>query len=126
MVFLIHGSGNGSSIIATKSVGVHSALITHCKNTYGVEAGISTELERLIEKKITNKILLLGIRVRYQVLENESAKKKQTIQRPFINLKTSISVKYILGCLKNQEIMSVIIKKKRVCILLMRNGSKPE
>jgi len=66
----------GCSIIATKNVGVHSALITHCKNGYGFEVEISTELERAIEKSIIHKILLLGTRARDEVLENWSAKKE--------------------------------------------------
>lgn len=66
----------GCSIKATKNVGVHSALITHSKNGYGFEAGISTEWERSIGKSSVHKILLFGTRSRDEVLENWSAKKE--------------------------------------------------
>lgn len=66
----------GCSVIATKNVGVHSALMTHAKNGYLFEAGDSNELESLIEKSITNEIPLLGTQAREEILENWSAKKE--------------------------------------------------
>jgi glycosyltransferase involved in cell wall biosynthesis len=66
----------GCSVIATKNVGVHSALITHSKNGYLFEAGNSIQLKSLIEKSITNKIPLLGTEARNEILENWSAKKE--------------------------------------------------
>jgi glycosyltransferase involved in cell wall biosynthesis len=66
----------GCSVIATKNVGVHSALITHAKNGYLFEAGNISELEGLIEKAITNEIPLLGTQARNEILENWSAKKE--------------------------------------------------
>jgi mannosyltransferase len=66
----------GCSVIATKNVGVHSALITHSKNGYLFEAGNSIQLKSLIEKSITNEIPLLGTEARNEILENWSAKKE--------------------------------------------------
>jgi glycosyltransferase involved in cell wall biosynthesis len=66
----------GCSVIATKNVGVHSALITHSKNGYLFEAGNSIELKSLIEKSITSEIPLLGTQARNEILENWSAKKE--------------------------------------------------
>jgi glycosyltransferase involved in cell wall biosynthesis len=66
----------GCSVIATKNVGVHSALITHSKNGYLFEAGNSIELKSLIEKSITSEIPLLGMQARNEILENWSAKKE--------------------------------------------------
>jgi glycosyltransferase involved in cell wall biosynthesis len=66
----------GCSVIATKNVGVHSALITHSKNGYLFEAGNSNELKSLIEKSITSEIPLLGTQARNEILENWSAKKE--------------------------------------------------
>jgi len=66
----------GCSVIATKNVGVHSALIAHAKNGYLFEAGNITELEGLIEKSITNEIPLLGTQAREEILQNWSAKKE--------------------------------------------------
>jgi glycosyltransferase involved in cell wall biosynthesis len=66
----------GCSVIATKNVGVHSALITDSKNGYLFEAGNSIELKSLIEKSITNEIPFLGTEARNEILENWSAKKE--------------------------------------------------
>ena len=66
----------GCSVIATKNVGVHSALITNSKNGYLFEAGNSIELKSLIEKSITSEIPLLGTQARNEILENWSAKKE--------------------------------------------------
>jgi glycosyltransferase involved in cell wall biosynthesis len=66
----------GCSVIATKNVGVHSALITHSKNGYLFEAGNSIELKSLIEKSITSEIPLLGTQARDEISENWSAEKE--------------------------------------------------
>jgi glycosyltransferase involved in cell wall biosynthesis len=66
----------GCSIVATKNVGVHSALITPAKNGYLFEAGNSAELESLIKKLITNEIPLLGTQARNEILENWSSRKE--------------------------------------------------
>lgn len=64
------------SVIATKNVGVHSALITHHKNGYLFEAGNTVELESLLEQSITNKIPHLGKTARAEILNNWSAAKE--------------------------------------------------
>lgn len=64
------------SVIATKSVGVHSELITPKKNGYLFEAGNVDELEQLLENSISNQIPLLGKEGRAEILENWSAQKE--------------------------------------------------
>jgi mannosyltransferase len=64
------------SVIATKSVGVHSELITHDKNGYLFEAGNVLELETLLSKSIKNEIPLVGKEAREEIIKNWSAKKE--------------------------------------------------
>lgn len=66
----------GCSVIATKNVGVHSALITTNKNGYLCEAGNIAELEILLSKSLKNEIPLLGKEAREEILKNWSAQKE--------------------------------------------------
>ena len=73
------------NVIATKNVGVHSALITHHKNGYLFEAGNSIELEKLLEQSITKKIPHLGKEARAEILKNWSAKKEaESLKKAYI------------------------------------------
>jgi mannosyltransferase len=66
----------GSSVIATKNVGVHSSLISHAKNGYLFESGNVSELENLLLQSIKKEIPLLGKQAREEIIVNWSAKKE--------------------------------------------------
>ena len=64
------------TVIATKDVGVHSALITHGKTGYLFEPGDEAALTKLISNLIEEKTLYLGNAARTEVVQNWSAAKE--------------------------------------------------
>ena len=70
------GMSCGCTVVATENVGVHSSLISHSKNGYLFEAGNSKELEQLLAQLLEEKIPLVGIQAREEIVKNWSAQKE--------------------------------------------------
>ncbi len=66
----------GNTVIATKSVGVHSELISHEKSGYLFEAGNTKELKELVERLIKKELPKLENEAREEIIKNWSAKKE--------------------------------------------------